>query len=215
MTDDTMPDRLMDAAQELLAEMIDEAIDRTGDKEKYGSPIERALAVAFVLQQRVRFPEIGFLPTHGITEISARTKMAGFETHPRGHQRILGCVFPQVVIDPYRVDFLVLHECGLKGIGGIVVECDGHAFHERTKEQAARDKSRDRDLQERGYRVFRFTGSEIFANMYDCAHSVLESALGQAVDAIHARSLLAAGDYNGAIRQVTRPERSVFAEVPF
>ena len=32
----------------------------------------------------------------------------------------------------------------------IVVECDGHDFHEKTKEQAARDKSRERDLRSGG-----------------------------------------------------------------
>lgn len=39
-----------------------------------------------------------------------------------------------------------------------VIECDGHEFHERTKRQAARDRSRDRAIQAFGYRIFRFTG---------------------------------------------------------
>ena len=41
----------------------------------------------------------------------------------------------------------------------IVVECDGHDFHEKTKDQVARDKSRVRDLEIAGWRVLRFTGS--------------------------------------------------------
>lgn len=44
----------------------------------------------------------------------------------------------------------------------LVVEVDGHEFHERTKEQAARDKSRDRYLTSNGYTIFRFTGSEVY-----------------------------------------------------
>lgn len=44
----------------------------------------------------------------------------------------------------------------------LVVELDGHDFHERTKEQARRDKSRDRELQMLGCDVFRFTGSEVW-----------------------------------------------------
>ncbi len=48
----------------------------------------------------------------------------------------------------------------------LVVELDGHDFHERTREQARRDRSRDRYLLASGYTVFRFTGSEIFRNPY-------------------------------------------------
>ena len=46
----------------------------------------------------------------------------------------------------------------------VVVECDGHGFHEKTKEQARRDKARDRDLHAMGCPVIRFTGSELVAN---------------------------------------------------
>ena len=41
-------------------------------------------------------------------------------------------------------------------------EIDGHDFHERTKDQAKRDKSRDRYLTAEGFRIFRYTGSEIY-----------------------------------------------------
>lgn len=50
-----------------------------------------------------------------------------------------------------------------------VVECDGHEFHERTKEQAARDRSRDRQLQANGIPILRFTGSEIYRDPVRCA----------------------------------------------
>lgn len=43
-----------------------------------------------------------------------------------------------------------------------IIECDGHDFHERTKEQAARDRDRDRPVQEMGWRIMRFTGSELY-----------------------------------------------------
>ncbi|MDQ3254286.1 MAG: endonuclease domain-containing protein [Acidobacteriota bacterium] len=51
----------------------------------------------------------------------------------------------------------------------LIVECDGHDFHEKRKEQAAKDKRRDRILQSLGYRVFRFTGSEIHNDAIACA----------------------------------------------
>lgn len=73
-----------------------------------------------------------------------------------------------------RLDFAV--------IGGgtrIVVEADGHDFHERTKEQARKDRSTDRWLQEHGWTVLRFTGSEIYADAGACADQI-ERAMRQA-----------------------------------
>jgi very-short-patch-repair endonuclease len=69
-------------------------------------------------------------------------------------------VFPQCQFNDWRVDFLIgLNEPPKHR--WLIVECDGHDFHERTKEQAAKDRSRDRAYQARGYGVFRFTGSEL------------------------------------------------------
>lgn len=77
-------------------------------------------------------------------------------------------LIPQLVIGTYRVDFAVIGY-GVK----IVVEVDGHDFHERTKEQAQRDKKRDRDLQAEGWSVLRFTGSEIYADADRCAREIM------------------------------------------
>lgn len=92
-------------------------------------------------------------------------------------------------IGSYRADFVITNE-SLEGDGPgddeyrkmmdyagpirIVIECDGHAFHERTKDQAARDKRRDRDLQTAGWRVLRFTGSEIWADPQKRVDEVIE-----------------------------------------
>lgn len=70
-----------------------------------------------------------------------------------------------------RVDFLLWFQCG-KSVGGVAIECDGHAFHERTKEQAARDKDRDRKILLSGFPVMRFTGSEIFRDTGACVEQV-------------------------------------------
>jgi hypothetical protein len=63
-----------------------------------------------------------------------------------------------------RVDFAVF----VRALGGgwfpIIVECDGHDFHERTKEQAANDRLRDRTLMGDGWMVVRVTGAEIMAD---------------------------------------------------
>lgn len=60
----------------------------------------------------------------------------------------------------------------------LVVECDGHAFHEKTPLQAKRDKSRDRYLLADGRPVMRFTGSEIFQTPLQCATQVVQGFFG-------------------------------------
>lgn len=71
----------------------------------------------------------------------------------------------------YRVDFLMDIVCN--GINyKIVIECDGHDYHEKTKEQAIRDRRKDRLLQREGFIIFRFTGSEIVKNPYSCVREI-------------------------------------------
>ena len=91
----------------------------------------------------------------------------------------------QLPIDRYRVDFALSSSAAgdhrddspLPWI--VVVECDGHEFHDRTKEQARRDKSRDRFLTAFGAKVMRFTGAEIYADADACAEEVFRvAALG-------------------------------------
>lgn len=74
----------------------------------------------------------------------------------------------------WPVDFLIV--CWDQGgtAHKAVVECDGHEFHERTKEQAERDRSRDRRLQAEGYRVFRFTGRELYRDPGMMAEEVVQ-----------------------------------------
>lgn len=79
----------------------------------------------------------------------------------------------QINIGPHRTDFLIEIGNALR----ICVECDGHEYHARTKEQAARDRSRDRWLQTAGYMVLRFTGSEIWRDPADCAIQVYDAAI--------------------------------------
>lgn len=60
----------------------------------------------------------------------------------------------------------------------VAIELDGHEFHDRTKEQAARDRSRDRELSALGWTVLRFTGSEIWKDAKTCAMQALSIAWG-------------------------------------
>jgi very-short-patch-repair endonuclease len=82
---------------------------------------------------------------------------------------------PQAQIGKYRVDFLVELKSEMEGWdwkSQLVIECDGHDFHERTKEQAINDKTRDRELQRVGIPVIRFSGSEIWKDPQKCAEFV-------------------------------------------
>jgi very-short-patch-repair endonuclease len=84
-------------------------------------------------------------------------------------------LWPQTQIENYRVDFLFEH-VWRAGRRRVIVEIDGHDFHEKTREQAAADKARDRFLVARGYRVLRFSGSEVYRDPFCCwaeARSVL------------------------------------------
>lgn len=77
-------------------------------------------------------------------------------------------------VGDYRADFFfkVVDKDGT--LRQLVVEVDGHDFHERTKAQAAHDKSRDRWMTGNGYHVMRFTGSEVYANPFKCAQDVAD-----------------------------------------
>ena len=72
-------------------------------------------------------------------------------------------------VGPYYPDFLIttpyMH---------LIVECDGHDYHERTKDQAIHDKKRDRFFTLGGYKILRFTGSEINKDPWACAEQVSE-----------------------------------------
>ena len=81
-------------------------------------------------------------------------------------------IIPQHVVGRYRIDLAVIWWRSSVGQIQLAVECDGHDFHEKTKEQARRGKARDRELLTAGWPVMRFTGSEIFADAARCASDV-------------------------------------------
>jgi very-short-patch-repair endonuclease len=132
---------------------------------RLGSPIEHRMAAAMLWMP----VEWAGLP---------RVDMLG---GPRDHLAQFGpsdalefYITPQFQVASYRADFLVWFMLKTH-YAGVIVECDGHAFHEKTKEQAARDKKRDRELLTAGFPVLRFTGSEIFSDAIGCADQVRDA----------------------------------------
>jgi len=98
---------------------------------------------------------------------------------PNYHERDAGVfisIQQQYKVGDYKVDFYIEQQgtrgdCETNptnGHGKLIVECDGHDFHDRTKEQAARDKARDRKITESGMPIFRFTGSELWKDSGAC-----------------------------------------------
>lgn len=74
----------------------------------------------------------------------------------------------------YRVDFLIpvifyknIYRC-------YIVECDGYEFHQKTKEQVENDYIRQRNIEMKGYRIIKFTGSEVFKDANNCVTEILK-----------------------------------------
>jgi very-short-patch-repair endonuclease len=85
-------------------------------------------------------------------------------------------VVVQLPVMEYVVDFAFFC-CGER----LVVELDGHDFHEKTRAQAAHDKRRDRRFVAAGWKVLRYTGSEVYADV-DAVVNEVDEHLLQAVD---------------------------------
>lgn len=182
--------RIVESAKELIDDLYSDAecAVRNG---AYGSPIERAFAIACEMLLRTRYREFLFVP-----EQFSSVDLVDEQIIDGVHQRsIWGIVTPQAMVQEKRVDFLIRYISGLSSVSGVIVECDGHQFHEKTKEQAANDKRRDRDFVAAGYRVLRFSGSEIWNDPMRCASDAIEVAHSRAIDAAALRHAHKTGDH--------------------
>lgn len=94
-------------------------------------------------------------------------KKTGNSTYPDGIY-----VYPQHKVGKYKVDFLVNYQDGER-ITQIIVELDGHEFHDKNKKQRAYEKERDRYFVKQGYKLFHYTGSEVVSNPFMVAEEVL------------------------------------------
>lgn len=144
-----------------FTERVQTEIDKTlrtrkasiaGFVSKCESPIEQLLGVYFIELEGDMYRELSVLQ--------------GFESF---------IIYPQKEVEikgnKYRLDFLL--ECKFYDESFLfAIECDGHDFHEKTKEQAVRDKSKDRNLTTEGYTVVRFTGSEIWKKPVRCTGEI-------------------------------------------
>ncbi len=164
------------------------------------SPIEELLLWAFLMH--TDFPGVPTPLPGPVDELCARGILP--PAHPNSGLGVRG-TFVGLAIDGcfayvlqqidiacrakrYRADFAVLcldayaHSPDSRILFRAAIEADGHDFHERTKEQARRDKARDRDLVGAGWEVIRFTGSDIYRDAEACVAEVF-SIVRSRVDA--------------------------------
>ena len=132
------------------------------------SPIEQRLYIALRANQRI----LGIEPADPVT-LSGEHYLHGL------------MIAPQEPIGQYRADFLITmctidHEDGkpAQKQNRLVVECDGHAWHERSEQERRYEKQRDRFMVEKGYDLFRYTGSEIFEDPNKIAIEILAKVTG-------------------------------------
>lgn len=96
----------------------------------------------------------------GVHAIPGDFEPAALKTMATDRPRLF--VFAQQPIEPFRADFLLVGRSPLEAEPRfVIVECDGSAYHE-TREQQRRDAHRQATLQRTGFRVIRFTGTELY-----------------------------------------------------
>lgn len=126
--------------------------------------IKRCADLIFVLLKRVESP----IEATMAMELAAMKCPVGINDFEIAAQKVVGS---------YRADFFISGTTsGIKF--EVCIECDGHDFHERTKEQASRDRSRDREMLINGITVMRFTGAEIHRNSSGCGDQVYQYLVG-------------------------------------
>jgi len=70
----------------------------------------------------------------------------------------------------YAIDFAILQLPAGEFVG---IEVDGFDYHDRTPEQAERDRARDRALMAAGWVVLRFAAREVIRDADACVQEVL------------------------------------------
>lgn len=144
------------------------------------SPIEWPMMLALMIVARHHGASVKVVAPRG-GEYGDRFEPTSSPRFPEYFLRIE----PQAVLGEHRVDLLLTLDGSIRQSDGrlrsgskrMVIECDGHDFHERTKAQAKHDRQRDRLLQSFGFLVYRFTGQEIWEDVFACAAQAIDSLI--------------------------------------
>lgn len=134
------------------------------------SPIEQILYCALKTVQKLNY---WFLPEAEPTE----------EVFENGEHFIYGLdIVSQYKVSNYRVDFLISFGRNIQEYKKVIVECDSQRFHERDEKERQYEKKRDRFLQSKGYKVFRYTGSEICKNALNIAVEIMSFIINRDIN---------------------------------
>lgn len=89
-------------------------------------------------------------------------------------------LFPQFEVKTehkkYICDFIATIESMNMNVN-VLIECDGHDFHQKTKKQVEYDNEREYEIKKQGYDILRFSGSQIYNNPFKCANDVFDYLL--------------------------------------
>lgn len=172
---------LLDKIRAQICSAVDDEMSwREHDPSVFGdSPIERLMALS--LEFAVRFGLTEFTHFHETKNLENLTNLKRLCDEGIFHTTKENCFFlrSQCQYDKWRVDFVATtfvvdnYETNEGSWRDLIIECDGHEFHERTKQQAARDRSRDRMALSDGFPLLRYTGSEIWNDPLGCAQEVI------------------------------------------
>lgn len=84
-------------------------------------------------------------------------------------------ITPQFKVGKYKADFLLeqVRIGPTDVLTPVIVELDGHDFHDKNKRQRSYEKARDRDLVRAGYKVLHYTGSDVVSDPLKVAYEAL------------------------------------------
>jgi very-short-patch-repair endonuclease len=144
------------------------------------SPIERLLFHAFIMRSECGATE--YDQVRVAKDAHQVQKLMDLDREQSDPGSSLLIVWPQATFDGRIVDFMIfcLDWRNAKSVATwrrLVVECDGHHFHNKTKEQVSRDRKKDRRATLNGVDFFRFTGSEIWRDPWGCAEQITDWAV--------------------------------------
>lgn len=168
----SVDEKIMEVLAE-SAELAAETLTNGMVVEQIGSPIEKLMLYALwsrgVWRARMEFWDYA----HGSISDEMLRRFARKAVVADKTFMFTSVLVQQMPVGPYRADFGIVAATSNDRSLVVAVECDGHDFHEKTKEQVAKDKARDRAFVERDIRVFRFSGAEIWRDAGECADQVL------------------------------------------
>lgn len=146
-----------------------------------GGPSIRALASLCGSElERILLPHLAFMPVPYEKggwgrPVLCRAPKTDHKFSEGGEYAVLVCQMP---VEQYRLDFALIYKpVTLKSPIRVAIECDGHDYHDGTKEAAERDKKRNREVTSLGWKMMRFSGREIYRNPNACATEVFKIIL--------------------------------------